>query len=97
MAVKPVEIHPAALGELKSAVSWYVQRSEPAALNFNSQVDEALALIVEAPRRWLSGDHGTRKFVLRHFPYAIFYRELTIQMVAVAHGRREPGYWKDRR
>jgi hypothetical protein len=36
--------------------------------------------------------------VLRRFPYLIVFREGMegIEIVAVAHGRRRPGYWRDR-
>ena len=35
---------------------------------------------------------------MRRFPYLIVYRTTStaIQVVAVAHGRRRPGYWKTR-
>lgn len=42
MAAKPVEIHPAALAELKSAVGWYMERSETAALKFIAELDRAI-------------------------------------------------------
>ncbi|MGH6630205.1 MAG: type II toxin-antitoxin system RelE/ParE family toxin, partial [Burkholderiales bacterium] len=40
-----------------------------------------------------------RKCVIAPFPYLIFYRETDrhISIVAVAHGRRRPGYWRKRR
>lgn len=44
MAGKRIEIHPAALAELKSAVTWYLERSEPAAREFVADVDRAIAL-----------------------------------------------------
>jgi plasmid stabilization system protein ParE len=98
MAVKRIEIHPSALSELKSAISWYMERSETAALNFASASETAIAQIVASPQRWPNHEHGTRRFVLQRFPYAIVYREraLTIQIVAIPHARRRPGYWKDR-
>jgi toxin ParE1/3/4 len=98
MAVKALEIHPAALEELKSAVVWYLERSEPAALEFVEEVDRAIELIVQSPRRWPGGEYGTRRFVLKRFPFAINYREKTsvVQILAVAHGHRRPGYWKKR-
>jgi len=42
--------------------------------------------------------HGTRKLVLQRFPYVIVYREKesSVEILAVAHGHRQPGYWKDR-
>jgi len=98
MAAKPVAIHPAALAELRSAILWYLERNETAAFNFAVEVDRAVALVVQSPARWPAGERGTRKFVLQRFPFAIVYRELadSIQVLAVAHGRRRPGYWQDR-
>ena len=75
MAVKAREIHPSALSDLKSAISWYLERSEPAAIEFAAEVDRAVALVVESPARWPSGEHGTRKFVLNRFPFAVIHRE----------------------
>jgi len=98
MSVKPLEIHPAALAELKSAIVWYQGRNQTAAVNFVTELDRAIDLVIDSPGRWPSGKHGTRKFVLRRFPFAILYREkeTVVQVVAVAHGHRRPGYWKDR-
>jgi plasmid stabilization system protein ParE len=98
MARKRIEIHPAALEELKSAVEWYLERSEPAAEEFVAEVDRAIALVIESPRRWPVGEDDTRKYVLQRFPFAITYRERDsgVQILAFAHGHRRPGYWKDR-
>jgi plasmid stabilization system protein ParE len=98
MAVKPLEIHAAALEELKSAIAWYLDRSEPAATNFVAAVDRALELIVQSPDRWPKGQHATRRFVLQRFPFALIYREKenVIELLAVAHGHRRPSYWKGR-
>jgi plasmid stabilization system protein ParE len=98
MAAKALEIHPSALEELKFAFSWYLERNETAALKFSAELERTMDLLVAAPQRWPAGDHGSRKFVLRRFPFAIFYREkqAAIQLLAIAHGHRRPGYWKDR-
>lgn len=99
MAAKALEIHPAALEELRSAVSWYFDRSETAAVQFVAELDRVIDLVIAAPRRWPAGEHATRKFVLQRFPFAVVYRERHegIQILAFAHGHREPGYWKERR
>jgi plasmid stabilization system protein ParE len=55
MADKPLEIHPAALAEFKSALAWYMKRSETAAVKFAAQVDRGMDLIVEAPGRLAQG------------------------------------------
>jgi len=41
---------------------------------------------------------NTRRVVLNRFPYLVVFRETTseIEVVAVAHGRRRPGYWRER-
>jgi len=70
-----LEFHPAALEELKSAVTWYRDRSEPAAVKFVAELDRGVDLILESPGRWPGGEHATRKFVLRRFPFAVIYRE----------------------
>ena len=98
MAAEPLDIHPAALAELKSAVLWYLERSETAAEKFVAQLYRAVELITSSPHRWPVGDHRTRKFVLTRFPYAVIYREkpTMIQILAIAHGHRRPDYWKER-
>lgn len=98
MASKKVEFHDEANLELGAAFDWYLERSEPAAARFIAEMDEAIAIISQAPKRSPESGFGTRKFLLQRFPFAVFYRELplSVQVVAVAHGHRRPGYWKNR-
>lgn len=98
MVDKAVNLHPSALAELHFAIAWYLERNEPAAIKFAAEVDHAIELIQNSPGRWPRGEHSTRRFVLQRFPYALIYRETnsTIQILAVAHGHRRPGYWKGR-
>jgi plasmid stabilization system protein ParE len=98
MAVKLLDLHPAALEEWKSAVAWYLERNETAAVNFVAELDHAVDLIAASPGRWPKGLRGTRRFVLQRYPFAIIYRERAadIQIVAIAHGHRRPSYWKNR-
>jgi toxin ParE1/3/4 len=81
-----------------AAFDWYLVRSSDAALAFDAEVDRALANIASAPNRWAAGPHSTRRYLLRRFPYILIYRERTgnVQIVAVAHTSRKPGYWKKR-
>jgi plasmid stabilization system protein ParE len=99
MAIKNVEFHEEAALEFLAAVEWYLARSELVASRFAQQITHAVQLIAEAPQRWPNYSHGTRKFVLRRFPFLVVYRELAtvIQILAVAHAHRRPGYWKTRR
>ncbi len=98
MATPEVVFHPEASIEYGEASSWYSERDEGVARRFEREVDLGLARITEGPDRWPRYDSVHRWLLLRRFPYLLIYREHEgrIWIVAVAHGRRRPGYWKDR-
>ena len=98
MASKKVEIHEEAALEYEAALEWYLDRSLLAASKFVDALSHGMDMIVDAPHRWPAGSHGARRFLLQRFPFAIVYRELpaAIQVLAIAHARRKPGYWKQR-
>jgi plasmid stabilization system protein ParE len=73
MAAKPLDFHPEALEEWKSAVAQYLERNETAAVDFVAEVDQAIDLIAASPQRWPKGLHGTRKFVSQRFSFAVVY------------------------
>jgi plasmid stabilization system protein ParE len=93
-----LDLHPDARAELVSAAAWYFERNESAAMLFVDAVATANADIKRAPDRWPLHILGTRRKLLRRFPYAIIYRiePKRILVVAVAHTHRQPGYWADR-
>ncbi|MBM4047837.1 MAG: type II toxin-antitoxin system RelE/ParE family toxin [Planctomycetes bacterium] len=95
---KPVESHPEAVEEARAAREWYAERSPQAAEAFVAELDRAIEKIAEAPGRWPTHLHGTRRVLLRRFPFLVVYRERkdVVQVIAVAHGRRRPGYWRGR-
>jgi toxin ParE1/3/4 len=97
--IKQVEFHAEASTEYDAAFDWYHERSPDVALDFDAEVDHALAEIASAPHRWAVGPHSTRRYLLRRFPYILIYREREgdIQSVAVAHTNRKPGYWRRKR
>jgi len=85
--------------EAEGAARWYAERSRTAAERFSTELDEAEAAILERPEAWPASGDGTRRYLLRRFPFSVVYRieESRILIVAVAHARRRPGYWKLRR
>jgi len=91
-------IHPAAAQDTVQAARWYAKHSARAAAAFREEISRAIEQVRANPQRWLAGPHGTRRLLMRTFPFALVYRELpgAIQLLAVAHGHRRPGYWKDR-
>ena len=62
------------------------------------ELDGAIASIVEAPERWPALSNGRRRYVMRRFPFIVWYRirEADIPVLAIAHARRRPGYWLHR-
>ena len=88
----------AALEEAEAAARWYAERSETAALAFAEEIDAAVSAIEYLPNAWPSYSHGTRRFLLRRYPFSVVYRVEPgrILIVAVAHEHRRPGYWRSR-
>lgn len=99
MVAKGIEFHDEAGAEYDAAFDWYLDRSPETALKFDAGVARALTLIGQAPQRWAHGSSNTHRFLLRQFPFVLVYRERAaqeLQIVAVAHCSRRPGYWKRR-
>ena len=98
MARSKIEFEEDARLETIAALEWYLERSEQVAERFLAEISRAVDSVSAAPKRWPEFGHGTRRFVLHQFPFAIIYRILpsSVRIVAVAHMRRKPGYWKGR-
>ena len=93
-----IRFHPAAAAEVEAAVQWYAARSPIAADAFVAEVNTCMERVREAPERWPRYVHGTRRYLFPHFPFSLVYRVRhgEIEIVAVAHHRRRPGYWRSR-
>jgi toxin ParE1/3/4 len=93
-----VEFHPEAQTEYLEALSWYRERSLLAALRFEAEFTKAIEKIREAPDRWAWYIEDSRRFLFHQFPFEIVYQNSShlIFILAVAHGHRQPGYWKNR-
>jgi plasmid stabilization system protein ParE len=93
----------AAEEELTAAVSWYEARRPGLGQDFLAAVDATCELMRRFPKIGsLKRQNAPRKEVRRlgveGFPFSIMYREFPegIYVVAVAHDKRRPGYWKNR-
>jgi plasmid stabilization system protein ParE len=95
-----LEFRPAALLEISEATDWYLAVSPRAAEGFVADLRGCLAKIREAPDRWpLVGGADGRRCRLDGFPHMVVYRIMegtAVQILAVAHAKRRPGYWKNR-
>jgi plasmid stabilization system protein ParE len=98
MSSRKVDLHPEAVAEAQAAAQWYRERSVSAAHAFLAELDLAIEKITEDPGIWPRYVAGTQRFLLQRFPFSVVYRLVSnrIEVVAIAHGRRKPGYWKRR-
>lgn len=93
-----VEFHPAAAEEVEAAEAWYGLRNPLAADAFRAELSRIVEAVRSRPERWPREIADTRRHHFRWFPFSLVYRvEATrILVVAVAHQRRRPGYWRER-
>jgi|HubBroStandDraft_1064217.scaffolds.fasta_scaffold04537_6 toxin ParE1/3/4 len=96
--MKSYRFHPDARTEADAAFGHYRSKSAVAALKFDEELDAAYRTLRKSPRLFAPYLHGTRRILLDRYPYFIVYRELprTIEIIAVAHAKRRPGYWASR-
>lgn len=97
------DLHPEARAEFFADVDWYDERESGVGARFEVAVREAIDAAVDSPESWAVWPGWERQPVVRSkgvngFPYRVVYfvagQELAI--VAVAHAKRRPGYWRDR-
>jgi plasmid stabilization system protein ParE len=98
MSPRQVDVHPEAVAEARAAAQWYRERSASAANAFLDELYGAVERIAENPGMYPSYVQGTRRYLLQRFPFYLVYREAAgkLEVVAIAHGKRRPGYWKKR-
>jgi plasmid stabilization system protein ParE len=84
--------------EAAEAAEWYAARSSTASGHFIQQLAETITRLVTSPRLFPIVECGARRALLKDLTYSIVFREAatTIQIIAVAHGSRKPGYWRNR-
>ena len=93
-----IEYHPEASDEIANAFDWYSSVNEEVGERFKVELERAEELVIRSPKSWGPYVHGTQGFRFRGFPFvmAFIVRDCRIIVVAVAHTRRRPGYWRDR-
>ena len=97
--MKPIIIHDKAKQEFDHAISYYQEQKQELGLDFLSEVEKALDKIAVNPSIGSPYNiKNLRYHIIRRFPYKIFYKEFEgfIWIVAIAHAKRKPNYWKKR-
>ena len=101
--MKPVRLAPEAVGELADSAAWYESRQTGLAAKFLDEFERTLVLIAARPASFprlldMPPDLDIRRALLPRFPYALVFMELggEVRVLAVAHVKRQPGYWLNR-
>ena len=89
--------------EAEEAARWYEERKEGLGIEFLDSLAQALEAIEENPQQFprletLRTRKNIRRCLLKRFPFAIIFqiRPTESLVLAVAHVRRRPNYWKKR-
>ncbi len=93
-------IVPLALAELHDAAAFYAAKANvELGLSFVAEFERAANLILANPMLGAIFRGSRRRYFLRRFPYSVIYQVATeeLRVVAVAHHRRRPGYWANRK
>ena len=91
-------LRPAAEDEVRDAHDWYEQRRVGLGAEFIACIDSASEWIVRSPEEHPVVHRDVRRFLVRRFPYGVFYliESDAIVVLAVFHGRRDPTHWQRR-
>ena len=89
---------PEADEEFREAARYYESEAPGLGIAFITEVHSAVASVLANPYAAAAAGSGIRQRVLHRFPYNVLYavEKDTIVIVAVAHQKRRPGYWKAR-
>ena len=101
---RSLRIHRLAEDELTAAALWYDAKRPGLGASLLELIDSMVDRICSgtlpgSPAPGVAKEKGARRVLLRRFPYSIvFYdRKNEIVIVAFAHSRRRPGYWRSRK
>jgi plasmid stabilization system protein ParE len=96
--VKRITFHPEAEAELVAAAALYEAHSAGLGVEFLDEVERATRALVSYPKIGHRFSRRLRRLLVRRFPYGLLYRieADAVRVVAVAHVRRPPGYWRGR-
>lgn len=91
-------VRPAAEADIVDAALWYEHRASGLGSEFLRAVDVSLAEVARMPERFPVVYRGSRRALLRRFPYAVYFvaSPEIVSVVACMHARREPRRWEDR-
>lgn len=94
----PIDFLSGARSDFDESFEWYAERSTQPAVRFAAAVDAALGRVAANPAQFASPDGVHRECPVKKLPFRIVYRlvDNRVLIVAIAHAKRRPGYWRNR-
>ena len=95
----PIIFHDLAEEELNEAAAYYAEARPGLGEAFIAEVQRAVELIAASPLAGRAVEKDVRWWVVKRFPYSVLYRvrDDHIRILAIAHQKRRPFYWRGRR
>jgi len=92
-----IEFHPEAGEELIISSEFYETKVIGLGNEFLNETERMLQVLVDTPLLGIELETPFRRAVLRRFPFSLIYtaEENLLWVVAVAHHKLKPGYWKE--
>ena len=93
-------VAPPALAELHDTAAFYTLKANvELGLAFVAEFERTANLVLANPLLGAVFRGTRRRYILRRFPYGIIYQVTAdeLRILAVAHHRRRPGYWAERK
>ena len=96
----PVRLRQRARRDLAEAIAWYRERNNDVAARLAAEVRQTLQHLEHFPdtggRVPGVDDADLRQLPVHNFPYSIVFIRFSthVSVLAIAHKRRRPGYWR---
>lgn len=98
-----VRVLEAAATEAEGAAAWYEARRKGLGIQFRSEFKLALDRLREgilpgSPSPGVLGKRGVKRLLMNRFPFSVVFvaKGKDVVVLALAHHRRRPDYWRDR-
>jgi plasmid stabilization system protein ParE len=93
-----VHFRPEAETDVSEAAAWYESQKAGLGAQFLDEIAITCKSISENPEMYPIVHRGSRRAIIRKFPFGVYYRveREGIIVFAVMHGSRHPKKWKQR-
>jgi plasmid stabilization system protein ParE len=94
-----VWLHPEAQEELNETVLYYERKAQGLGLSFINEFEEVINRVKLLPESGNQVSEGIRQTFFERFEHSLIYFEFNgdLEILAVAHMKRQPKYWMSRK